>query len=363
MIHSHSPIDRAKKDATGRPLWRDLTIGGVRLEGNVIMAPMAGITNVPFRSVLSQFRPSATYCEMVSSKGLTMNDQKSRRLMARHDEDGVYGIQVFGADPGVLAEAVRVIAETERPDLIDLNMGCPVKKVCRTGGGVALMEHPPLVEEIVRAMTRAAGGIPITVKMRSGRTRSDRTAVEIARAAEAGGAAAVCVHARTQVDFFKGGPDLEVLQEVKAAVGIPVIGNGGVASPQDAERMLREGGVDGIMIGHAALREPWIFDRARRYLAGEDVGAAVTLAERRAMIRRHFEKMIARFGDARATAMMRKHFAWYTRGLPDGARFRALVNTLPTSAEALEALDLYFDRLERSGAGIVEGTWDDPGAD
>ncbi|MBZ0251865.1 MAG: tRNA dihydrouridine synthase DusB, partial [Candidatus Methylomirabilis sp.] len=325
-----------KADAQGRPLWRDLRIGPLRLEGNLIMAPMAGITNLPFRSVLSQFRPSLTYCEMVSSKALQMGDQKSRALMARHEEDGVYGVQIFGSDPEVVETAVKICEEAGRADLVDLNMGCPVKKICKTGGGVALMENPALVEKLVRAMVRAAS-VPVTVKMRAGKTQSDKNAVEIAKAAEAGGAAAITVHARTQADFFSGGPDFEILRMVKEAVSAPVIGNGGVRTPRDAERMLAETGVDGVMIGHGAIHEPWIFERARRYLLGEDAGGEVTPAERRDMIRRHYAKMIARFGDAKAAPMMRKHLAWYTRGLPEGARFRGLINTLETSAEALAA--------------------------
>jgi nifR3 family TIM-barrel protein len=286
----------------------------------LFLAPMAGVTDTVFRGLCREQGADAVVSELISAEGLLRSGKQTLRLLAFDQPEQPLGIQLFGSDPGRMAAAAALVEEHCRPDFIDLNSGCPVPKVVRRNGGAALLRNPALFERIVTAMVKAVK-IPLTVKLRSGWNTGEWIDVEFARIAEGSGASAVILHPRSKVMRFSGHALWERITLVKKAVSIPVIGNGDICTPQDAVRMKRETGCDGLMVGRGALGNPWIFRRIKQALADEQI-EEIKPAERYAVALRHIALVRERYGEKNAAKIMRKHVAWYAKGQPKATCFR-----------------------------------------
>lgn len=314
---------------------RKLQIGDVQLENNLILAPMAGVTDLPFRLLCKEQGAGLLCMEMVSAKAILYNNKNTEALMAIDDREPPVSLQLFGSDPDVISEMAKRIEE--RPfSILDINMGCPVPKVTGNGEGSALMKNPKLVEEIITKTVRAIRK-PVTVKIRKGFDENHVNAVEIAKIAEASGAAAVAVHGRTREQYYSGKADWDIIRQVKEAVKIPVIGNGDVTSAESADAIMRETGCDGVMIGRGAQGNPWIFHQILHWMETGEHEAKPTLEEVKQMILKHAALLVQEKGVYTGMREMRKHVAWYTTGYPHSAKLRARVNEI-TSLEELTGL-------------------------
>lgn len=314
---------------------KPLKIGKVTLPNNLILAPMAGVTDLPFRLLCSRQGVGLCCMEMVSAKAILYKNKNTESLLEIHKDEGPVSLQLFGSDPKILSEMAKKIEE--RPfSVLDINMGCPVPKVVNNGEGSALMKNPKLVEEIVSSVVKAVQK-PVTVKIRKGFDEEHVNAVEIAKITEAAGAAAVAVHGRTREQYYAGEADWEIIAKVKEALTIPVIGNGDVTDGQSAERLLTQTGCDGVMIGRAARGNPWIFSQVAAYLEDETVLPKPDIEEVKKTILEHARLQLETKGEYTGIREMRKHVCWYTTGYPNSARLRQVVN-LTESFEELCAL-------------------------
>lgn len=314
-------------------------------KNGALLAPLAGISNLPFRLIARSMGCTLAYTEMISANGLVHKTAKTYEYLKTCADDRPLGVQIFGSDPQVMAEAARIVTDGG-VDLIDINMGCPVRKVIKAGAGAVLMRDPDLVERIIDAVKKAVR-VPVTVKIRSGWTRGSINAVEIARIVENFGADAITVHPRTVDQGYSGLADWKIISDVKKAVQIPVIGNGDIRQPQDAVRMLKETSCDAIMVGRGALGNPWIFKGISQTLKGQKVDYLPLLSERREMIENHW-KMEARFlGERLAGKSFRKHILWYTKGLDNSHKFRELAGKLKDDESIHDELNEYFRSLEK----------------
>ncbi len=320
-----------------------MKIGSLQLKNAIILAPMAGITDLPFRTVVRSFGCGLAYTEMVSAVGLVRKADKTMRYLASGAADRPLAVQIFGNDPETLAGAAR-IAEQQGADLIDLNMGCPVKKVTKTGAGSALMTNPSLSAAIINAI-RKATALPFTVKIRSGWSGRRINALDIGKIAEEEGCDAITLHPRTVDQGYSGHADWTLITELKEHLRIPVIGSGDIRKPQDAERMLRETGCDGAMIGRGALGNPWLIGETLSFIEGSHVHEP-TLAEREAIIIRHLDMATAFYGEQAGVRDFRKHLLWYTKGLKGGARFREAAGQITDRRTTITAMRNYFRELE-----------------
>lgn len=314
-----------------------LTIGDVTLENNVILAPMAGVTDLPFR-LLCREQGAALLCmEMVSAKAVLYHNKNTEKLMEIDPGEMPVSLQLFGSDPDIIA---RIAAELEeRPfAILDINMGCPVPKIVNNGEGSALMRNPRLAAEIVRKTARAIRK-PVTVKIRKGYDEAHCNAVEMAKYLEDAGAAAITVHGRTREQFYSGAADWEIIRKVKEAVAVPVIGNGDVTDGESAKRMMEETGCDGIMIGRAAQGNPWIFREVLSYLEHGVKLERPSVEEVRDMIRRHAALQLEHKGEYIGIREMRKHVAWYIAGYPHAAELRKRVCSVERMEELMELVD------------------------
>lgn len=318
---------------------KTLKIGNVTLENNLILAPMAGVTDLPFRLLCKEQGAGLLCMEMVSAKAIYYRNRNTEALLSIDERELPVSLQLFGSDADIISEMAKRIEE--RPfSILDLNMGCPVPKVAGNGEGSALMKNPALVEEIVSKTVKAIKK-PVTVKIRKGFDAAHVNAVEIARIAEASGAAAVAVHGRTREQYYQGKADWDIIRQVKEAVRIPVIGNGDVVSPESAEAMLRETGCDGIMIGRGAQGNPWLFGQILHWTETGEKKAPPTKEELKQMILCHARLLVEHKGNYTGIREMRKHVAWYTAGYPHSAKLRARINEV----EDLEKLEYFIQAL------------------
>ena len=318
---------------------KTLQIGNVTLENNLVLGPMAGVTDLPFRLLCKEQGAGLLCMEMVSAKGIYYNNKNTEQLLAIDEREHPVSLQLFGSDPEIMSEMAKKIEE--RPfDILDINMGCPVPKVVNNGDGSALMKNPVLAGKIIEKTARAIKK-PVTVKIRKGFDDAHINAVEMAKVAEASGAAAIAVHGRTREQYYSGRADWDIIRQVKEAVKIPVIGNGDILTPEDAIRIEEQTGCDGFMIARGAQGNPWIFAQILHYFKTGEHLPKPTAEEMVQMMLRHAKMQLAFKGDYTGIREIRKHAAWYTAGYPNAARLRSAINEV----ESYEQLEELFGRF------------------
>lgn len=318
-----------------------IQIGQVKIEKTAALAPMASVADKAYRTMAKEF--GAAYCvgEMASCKGLCYSDKKTAALLTVTESERPMAVQLFGAEPEFMYKAVK-IAEQYKPDIIDINAGCPMPKIVTGGAGSALMKTPELFGELIKAAVSATD-IPVTAKIRKGWDRDHVNAVELARIAEKNGAAAIAVHGRTKEQLYSGKADWNIIKAVKNAVSIPVIGNGDVASPEDCERMYEYTGCDLVMIGRGSYGRPWLFGQIRDYFGGKPIRPEPELDEKLSIMRRHIELLVADKGERTGMKEARRQAAWYIKGISGAARFRNLFGSMNTLAD----LDNLVEQIKR----------------
>lgn len=335
-----------------------MNIGNIELSAPLALAPMAGITDLPFRLICRRLGCGMTVSEMVSAKGLLYKNVKTTEMLRIDDGERPTAIQLFGSVPAELAEAARMV-EASGADMIDFNMGCPVPKIVNNGEGSALMKNPQLAHDILAAMVKAVK-IPVTVKFRAGWDDANRNAVEIARAVETAGVSTVAVHGRTRQQFYEGKADWSIIADVKQAVKVPVFGNGDIFTVADGLRMLEQTGCDGLMIGRGADGNPWLFTALAAALRGEPLPQPPSLKERLAQAAEHLEMLIAYKHEVVAVKEMRRHISAYLKGMPHAAEFRGRFHKVDTQeqfsellAEYSECAHHYYETEKHFASGIV----------
>ncbi|GAE87343.1 tRNA dihydrouridine synthase DusB [Acetivibrio straminisolvens] len=318
-----------------------MKIGNVTLDNNIFLAPMAGITDIPFRLLCKEQGCGLTYTEMVSAKGIYYNDEKTKMLTAVDGSEGKVALQIFGSDPSIMANVTERLNDSDAC-IIDINMGCPTPKITKNGDGCALMLEPDLVGKIVREVSKASVK-PVTVKIRKGWDENRVNAVEIAKIAEENGAAAVAVHGRTREQFYSGKADWSIIRQVKESVSIPVIGNGDIFSPEDAKRMFDETNCDAVMIGRGAQGNPWIFKGIIKHLEGYTFNSNISPETKVNIMKRHMRMLVELKGEKCGVREMRKHIAWYIKGMRNAARIKERVFKAETQDEVYGLLDELFE--------------------
>lgn len=316
-----------------------MKIGNVKLENNIFLAPMAGITDLPFRLICKENDAGLVYTEMVSAKALLYNDEKTKLLLKTCDKEKPLAVQIFGSDVEAIAYASKYVSEFA--DIVDINMGCPAPKVVKNGDGSRLLLNLELVKQIIETAV-ANSKVPVTVKMRTGWDADNIVVVEAAKIAEKAGASAITVHGRTRSQYYSGEADWNIIKQVKESVSIPVIGNGDVTSREIAKKRLEQSGVDAIMIGRGAFGNPWIFRETVQYLQNGICIQKPTNEEKYETILKHLGLEIEEKAENIAVKEMRKHISAYTKSMPDSSSFRSKINTLETAEEVRKCLKEYF---------------------
>lgn len=320
---------------------KKLKIGSVILENNILLAPMAGITNLPFRIMCEKFNPGLVCTEMVSSKGLFYDDKKTEKLLNMKNEKRPVAVQIFGNDIEAMAYSAKKVSKIA--NLIDINMGCPAPKVVKNGDGSKLMLDIELSRKIIQAVVENSS-VPVTVKIRKGWDKEHINCIEFAKMAEQAGACAITIHGRTRDEFYSGTADWEIIKKLKQEVSIPVIGNGDIKSPQDALKMFEYAGVDGIMIGRAAIGNPWIFMQIQEYLKNGKM-IEISNEKRLKIILEHINLQVEELGENTGIKEMRKHMTYYIKGLKDSSAIRQKMNTIETKNELVECITEYFKNI------------------
>lgn len=313
-----------------------MEIGNLKIKGCAALAPMAGVADRAFRELCVSYGAAYVVSEMISSKGVSLGDRKSKALMQLSDEERPAGVQIFGNDPSVMAQSVKTVLGVS-PDFVDLNMGCPAPKIAGNGGGASLMRHPQLAKEIVEAVVAACGSVPVTVKIRSGWDFENLNAVEMAQNAEKAGAVAVTVHGRTRQQMYAPPVDHQIISEVKKSVSIPVVGNGDIVDGPSAAKMLEETNCDFLMVGRGALGRPWVFSQINAYLQNGIILPEPPVSERMRVMVKHVRKICEYKGERIGIREARKHAAWYAKGIRGAAKYRKDLSLIE-SIEQLEEL-------------------------
>lgn len=319
-----------------------MKIGNVELKNNIFLAPMAGVTDMPFRVLCKEQECGLVYTEMVSAKGMHYDDDKSNKLTLMHEIEKPGAVQIFGSDPTIMAEVAEKLNASDAA-IIDINMGCPAPKITKNGEGSALMKNPQLIAKIIRAVA-AASQKPVTVKIRKGWDDSLINAVEIARIAEENGASAVAVHGRTREQYYSGKADWDIIRRVKEAVSIPVIGNGDVTGPKEARKLLEETKCDAIMLGRGAQGNPWIFKKIVRFLEDGTIVPDPSPEEKIDTIIRHMNMLIDLKGERTGILEMRSHIAWYIKGMRDAAYTKQKIFQMTDKEEIISLLKSFLMR-------------------
>ena len=316
-----------------------LKIGNVELKNNILLAPMAGITDLPFRLICEKFEPGLVCTEMVSSKAIFYGDEKTKKLMNLEGEKRPVSIQIFGSDLEAFEYATKYVSNLA--DIIDINMGCPAPKVVKNGDGSKLLLDLEKAKDILETVVKNSK-VPVTLKFRKGWDSEHIVATEIARIAQQAGISAITIHGRTRAEYYSGKADLEIIKKVKESVNIPVIGNGDVVDEESAKEMFEKTGVDGIMIGRASMGNPWIFKKIKYYLETGEKLPKITYDEKLKIIKEHLNLLVKEKGEDVAITEFRKHLAAYSKNLPNSSNFRVRVNGIDDRLELEKVLDEYF---------------------
>lgn len=320
---------------------KKIKIGNVELGNNLILAPMAGVTNLPFRIICEKFEPGMVCTEMVSSKAIFYNDQKTRRLLNTEGEKRPISFQIFGSDEETMGYTAKYMSKIA--DIIDINMGCPAPKVVKNGDGSKLLLDLEKAKRIMKVVVENSS-VPVTVKIRKGWDKENIVAVQVAKIAEEVGISAITIHGRTRSEFYTGKADWNIIKEVKDSVKIPVIGNGDIVDEETAYQMFEKTGVDGIMIGRGSFGNPWIFRNIKHFLITGEKLPSPTNSERLNIIKEHIDLAVEEKGEI-AIKELRKHIAWYTKNLKNSSEFRNSINMIETKEQLIKTLNEYFETL------------------
>ena len=320
-----------------------MQIGSVKLENKTILAPLAGITNLPFRLLAKEAGCALVCSEMISAHGLVNRSKRTHQMLDSLPEEKPLSVQIFGSQPEIMAEAARVV-ESSGADIIDINFGCSVRKIIKTGSGVALMKAPEIAEAVIKAV-REVVRIPLTIKLRTGWNPTGNQAFEISQIAEACGVDAIAIHPRTAKQGFSGHSDWAIIAKLKQQVNVPVIGNGDIFSADDAIAMLEQTRCDAVMIGRKAIGNPWIFSHVLARLRGE-TEPKVDLEKRFEIMAQYMQESVKYFGEEIACRMMRSRLCWFAKGLRNSSQFRKSINHISTETEALQRIEAYRESLQ-----------------
>jgi tRNA-dihydrouridine synthase B len=324
-----------------------IKIGNIELKNNVVLAPMAGITDIAFRTICKGFGAGLVYTEMVSAKGLYYKDIKTKQLMKINDDNRPVALQIFGSDPEVMSYVVEnYINERKDIDIIDINMGCPAPKIVKSGDGCSLMKNPLLAGQIINKIKKVSLK-PVTAKFRSGWNADNINAVEFAKILEYNGADLIAVHGRTREQYYSGNADYSIIKDVKSNINIPVIGNGDIFNPEDAVKMIEETDCDGVMIGRGILGNPWLIMNTIRVLNNENNLYEATPKDKIEMLKKHVEMLSDELDEKIALLEMRKHAGWYIKGMKNSSEIRNKINKITKSEDLFDLLNIYLENCAK----------------